>query len=201
MGSRGTVIGLLLSVTAVAVVLVATASGQGQGLNPASCFDNSNRYVDCGNGTVTDTSTGLIWLQDAGCLGPLDWAAANDAAETLRSADCGLQDGSRPGDWRLPTNEEWRATVDAATNRPQLLCTIPTLTKDNGSECYGDGSGSSFTNVTVAGGYWSSTSHSQSAGLLPDPSKAGVMSLSSGFVLSFFDKACCPQGVWPVRDP
>jgi hypothetical protein len=30
------------------------------------CFDNLNRYVDCGNGTVTgtvtDTVTGLIWL-------------------------------------------------------------------------------------------------------------------------------------------
>ena len=33
------------------------------------CFDNTNRYVDCGNGTVTDTVTGLIWLQDADCLG------------------------------------------------------------------------------------------------------------------------------------
>ena len=31
------------------------------------CFDNFNRYVDCGNGTVTDTVTGLIWLQDAAC--------------------------------------------------------------------------------------------------------------------------------------
>jgi hypothetical protein len=24
------------------------------------CYDNSNRFVDCGNGTVTDTQTGLI---------------------------------------------------------------------------------------------------------------------------------------------
>ena len=32
------------------------------------CFDNTNRYVDCGNGTVTDTVTGLIWLQQADCL-------------------------------------------------------------------------------------------------------------------------------------
>jgi len=27
------------------------------------CFDNVNRYVDCGNGTLTDTVTGLIWLK------------------------------------------------------------------------------------------------------------------------------------------
>src|SRR5437773_9255267 len=26
------------------------------------CSDNSNRYVDCGNGTVTDSVTGLTWL-------------------------------------------------------------------------------------------------------------------------------------------
>ena len=33
------------------------------------CFDNTNRYVDCGNGTVTDTVTGLIWLKQSDCLG------------------------------------------------------------------------------------------------------------------------------------
>ena len=44
------------------------------------CFDNTNRYVDCGNGTVTDTVTGLIWLKQADCLGINDWAAANQAA-------------------------------------------------------------------------------------------------------------------------
>ena len=31
------------------------------------CFDDANRYVDCENGTVTDTVTGLIWLKNAGC--------------------------------------------------------------------------------------------------------------------------------------
>ncbi len=32
------------------------------------CFDDANRYVDCGNGTVTDTVTGLIWLKNANCF-------------------------------------------------------------------------------------------------------------------------------------
>ncbi len=31
------------------------------------CFDASNRFVDCLNGTVTDTVTGFIWLKDADC--------------------------------------------------------------------------------------------------------------------------------------
>jgi hypothetical protein len=51
------------------------------------CFDNSgNRYVDCGNGTVTDIVTGLIWLKTANCFGTRDWAAANNAAAGWRMA-------------------------------------------------------------------------------------------------------------------
>ena len=161
------------------------------------CFDNANRYVNCGNGTVTDTHTGLIWLQDAGCLGSSTWAEANQAAEGLENGQCGLTDESRAGDWRLPTNAEWLAMVDAARNHPQLRCRNPALTDDSGSNCFGDGSGSSFMNVTFIG-YWSSTTHSQSIGLPPDGTKAGTMPLSEGFLLSFFSKSVA-QPVWPVR--
>jgi Protein of unknown function (DUF1566) len=162
------------------------------------CFDSTNRYVNCGNGTVTDTATGLIWLQDAGCLGPLSWSGANQAAVALEHGQCGLADHSKPGDWRLPTNAEWRATVDAAKNHPLLQCTNPALTDDSGSACFGSGGASSFFNVALDG-YWSSTTNSQSSGLLPDGSKAGTIPLSNGVLESFFDKSCCPQGVWPVR--
>src|SRR5262249_19336103 len=125
--------------------------------NPAPpCFDNTNRYVNCGNGTVTDTHTGLIWLQDAGCLGLLNWEDANQAAAALENGQCWLTDGSQPGDWRLPSNAEWMAMVDAAKNHPRLQCTNPTLTDDRGSACFGDGSGSSFSNL-ASDGYWSST--------------------------------------------
>jgi hypothetical protein len=78
------------------------------------CFDNANRYVDCGNGTVTDTATGMIWLKDAGCLGALNWADANHAAARLKQGQCGLTDRSRRGDWRLPTNTEWQTMVAVA---------------------------------------------------------------------------------------
>lgn len=84
------------------------------------CFDNTNRYVACSNtaglnGTVTDTVTGLIWLQDAACLGSLNWAVANQAAAAADGAWGGeLTDGSRPGDWRLPTKGEWEATIARA---------------------------------------------------------------------------------------
>ena len=77
------------------------------------CFDNANRYVNCGNGTVTDTVTGLIWLQNANCFSEI-YSAANQAAAGLAAGQCGLTDGSSAGDWRLPTKAEWQATIARA---------------------------------------------------------------------------------------
>src|SRR5262245_57590610 len=106
-------------------MFTAHAAAQGRGGPPGSggapfsnpappCFDNVNRYVDCGNGTVTDTVTGLIWLRDATCLGTSDFANANGLAAALQEGECGLSDGSRAGDWRLPTEPEWAATINRA---------------------------------------------------------------------------------------
>jgi hypothetical protein len=129
----------------------------GQATNPAPpCFDDTNRYVNCGNGTVTDAVTGLIWLQNAGCLGYATWAAANQAAAALANGQCGLADGSSAGDWRLPTKDEWRATVARAFD---LGCTVsngPSLTDDTGTVCRSVGP-SSLTGVTSYL-YWSSSS-------------------------------------------
>ncbi|PYX10529.1 MAG: hypothetical protein DMG85_07810 [Acidobacteria bacterium] len=65
--------------------------------------------MDCGNGTVTDTQTGLIWLKNADCLAHsgTTFQNANMLATTLASGQCGLTDGSAPGNWRLPTHQEW----------------------------------------------------------------------------------------------
>jgi hypothetical protein len=41
------------------------------------CGDNTLRFADCGNGTVTDTATGLTWLKDAGGLGSLASGGVN----------------------------------------------------------------------------------------------------------------------------
>lgn len=124
----------------------------------APCFDNTKRYVDCGNGTVTDTVTGLIWLKQSDCLGSARWDAANQAAAGLKDGDCTLTDGSSPGDWRLPTKAEWEATIARAV---ALGCEFgrlggPSLTNDAGTACYGMGTGSSFAGVASAE-YWSST--------------------------------------------
>jgi Protein of unknown function (DUF1566) len=156
------------------------------------CFDNANRYVDCGNGTVTDTVTGLIWLKQADCLADNDWAAANQAAASLRNGDCDLTDKSSPGDWRLPTKDEWSATFARAA---ALGCTLPagtppTLTNDAGTACYGTGVGSSFAGVAT-GPYWSSTA------VETFPDNAWAAGLDEGNVGIAAKFASFP--VWPVR--
>jgi hypothetical protein len=157
------------------------------------CFNNTHRYVNCGNGTVTDTVTGLIWLQQANCFANHDWAAANVAAAGLKNGDCGLTDKSSPGDWRLPTQAEWTATVARTVGAGSLGCTFlfaPSLTNDAGTGCYLDGSTSSLTGV-AADKYWSSTTFDVS------PGAAFYRDLLSG------TGSAGPKGntflVWPVR--
>jgi hypothetical protein len=83
------------------------------------------RFIDNGNGTVTDTNTNLVWLKNANCFGRLTWQQAMDAAAALSSGQCGLSDGSMAGQWRLPredtgTLNEWRAFVNLSYQSPAL---------------------------------------------------------------------------------
>ena len=116
------------------------------------CVDNGKRYTDCGNGTVADTVTGLIWLKQSNCLPATNWEDAKKAAAALKDGDCMLKDGSSPGDWRLPTDKEWEATME---NAKSLQCSGPVLTNDAGTACMSAGP-SSFTGVE-ADYFWSST--------------------------------------------
>jgi hypothetical protein len=164
-----------------------------QTAGPSCGDDSANVYVDCGNGTVTDNRTGLVWLKNANCLNT-DWYTAMETISGLSDgafADCGLSDGSSPGEWRLPSIAEWEAmTADAVA----LGCS-PTITNDSGNACWsllcaavGD---CSFTGVESSG-YWSSTSTTFNAaeGVL-------LMFLTDGFYLSI---AKSPDFyVWPVR--
>jgi hypothetical protein len=88
------------------------------------------RFTDNGNGTVTDNLTGLIWLQDANCFeAGLPWADALAGSNALfdgcttcggTEGDCGLSDGSVPGDWRLPNRYELESLMDLAFSDPAL---------------------------------------------------------------------------------
>ena len=165
-------------------------------LHPASdtCFDyGGNRFVDCAtaiggvgtsNGTVKDTQTGLIWLKNANCFGGQDWPNANIKAAQLSNGQCGLTDGSKAGDWRLPTQAEWTALVKASC----FDGSNATLPNKSGAGCYATGP---WATGVQANFYWSS-------------SPAANLSTDAGYAY-LFDGSIFHQGrtfgsfVWPVR--
>lgn len=167
----------------------------------APCFDTNgattNRYKDCGNGTVTDSATGLIWLKNPNCLGSTFFAESNLLAATLAAGTCGLTDGSAPGDWRLPTKLEWEETIRHARGTVisgGLGCTGasgPSLTNDSGDACYATGAASSFPGV-VATTYWSSTTYDV------NPNNAWYIDLATGTPNDFLKTQAAPKA-WPVR--
>ena len=165
----------------------------------ASCRDASgNTYVDCGNGTVTDNRTGLIWLQDADCVGTVTWKTAIEFVAGLSdletAADCGLSDNSSPGEWRLPSKAEWEAMVADADGGPGELDCDPAITDDQGNACWDPscvtGGNCAFTGVASAQ-YWSGTT------VTTVPANAWIVILSSGFTPNA--PKDLPRRIWPVR--
>ncbi len=62
-----------------------------------------NRFVDNGDGTITDHATGLTWTQTDSQHG-MNWLEALEYAESL--------DYAGHGDWRLPNAKELQSIVD-----------------------------------------------------------------------------------------
>jgi len=170
---------LLLVILVVLIANPAARAGDGvvalQTADSSCADDSTNIYVDCGNGTVTDNRTGLVWLADANCFADLDWheamaavAGLADLPLSFASSDCGLEDHSSPGEWRLPSIGEWEAMIDDADGGSgDIICKDggvggPSITNDAGDACYGSGTGSSFIDVASAS-YWSSTTLGGSA--------------------------------------
>jgi hypothetical protein len=71
------------------------------------------RWINNGDGTVTDTMTGLVWLQQADAI-HLPWADAVAAVNGLASGQYGLKDGSKAGSWRMPNRAELQSLSDRA---------------------------------------------------------------------------------------
>ena len=135
------------------------------------------RFAVNGDGTVTDRLTGLVWLQQAGCLGTLNWPQAVAAAHALASGACGLSDGSGAGQWRLPNIVELESLVDASQSAPALPAAQP----------FGG----------VGASYWSSTTY------YGDVLEAWALRLSDGRYLndgSINLKASGSHATWAVRD-
>ena len=161
------------------------AAGGARGRAAAPCVDKTKRYNDCGNGTVTDSLTGLVWLKKSNCLPSADFEAAKKAVAGLKNGDCMLTDGSAPGDWRLPTQKEWETTMEKALD---MGCSGPTLTNDAGTGCMTAGP-SSFMDVE-ADYYWSSTT-------LEGQDRAYFGDIDHGHVLN--GAFTTSLRVWPVR--
>jgi hypothetical protein len=137
------------------------------------------RYIDNGDGTVTDNKTGLIWLKKANCSGrKMTWEKAMQWAAKLANGQCSLIDGSKAGDWRLPTIDEWEAMMDKRY-------IYPVLSDAAGTEQWKEGD--AFSGVQYW--YWSSSED--------DPSSAWVVDLDGGGVLS--SAKTYTVYVWAVR--
>ena len=167
----------------------------------SSCADDSGAiYVDCGNGTVTDNRTGLIWLKDAGCLtydvfppfGAMSLVAAlSDLSPTsaIAVADCGLSDGSAPGEWRLPSASEWEEMTNDAIALGCTGASAPPITNDDGSDCWQSGNGSiSFVGIHTSF-YWAATPFATSSLYGFDMSSSFLSTSSPGG----------QERIWPVR--
>jgi len=73
------------------------------------------RFIDHGDGTVTNAVTGLTWVKMANCIHG-DWATALSAVNKLASGQCGLSDGSAAGQWRMPNRTEMQSLADRNQN-------------------------------------------------------------------------------------
>ena len=147
------------------------------------------RFTDNDDGTVLDNLTGLVWLKDANCAGPLAWTEAVDFCNNLANSACGLSDGSEAGDWRLPTSFELASLLHWGFWNPALPNTSGT-----GQWTQGD----PFVNVVTAGQcfYFTSTTY-----LFQNDHQTGevwTVPMSSGGIVN--KSKDVPYYVWPVRN-
>ncbi len=147
--------------------------------------------ADNGNGTMTDTSTGLVWLKDSSCLGITDWGGAVTLPRTLASPACTLNDNSQAGDWRLPTKEELDSLI-RGPGAPVMMCSgdLCATYTPTGENPYVWLTAQGFTSVQ-AKYYWSSST------VVDNSSKAWDVGMTFGIV-NTSDKIST-LSVWPVR--
>jgi hypothetical protein len=146
-------------------------------------WEPSTRFTHNNDGTITDILTGLVWTKNANCDGDKSWDDALTYCNTLSNGDCGLQDNSVPGDWRLPNVRELQSLIDYGRFNPALPLNHP------------------FENVQNFF-YWVSSTTSEDSGfkwtvtfrdgiLMPDPSSEPD---------PFGGEIPIPHWVWCVRD-
>jgi hypothetical protein len=81
------------------------------------------RFNDNGDGTVTDNTTGLIWLKHAVCLEIGSWEEAVKRINALNQGGnfyCGDYPAGKYNDWRLPTVKELLSLIDYSYYAPAV---------------------------------------------------------------------------------
>ena len=149
------------------------------------------RFTDNGNGTVTDNLTRLVWLKDTNCVDTVGGIQRNQPiwysvlhyekaltwAGGLATGACGLSDGSRIGDWRLPNRLEMQSLLDYGRNKPALPVGHP------------------FANVQQSG-VWTATTLSYGSG-----DSSWFIHTESGVVnAATRNLHACQYYLWAVRD-
>lgn len=98
------------------------------------------RFVDNGDGTVTDNMMDLMWVKNGWrleFLSAVNWQEANKRVGKFKLGG--------HSDWRLPSIDEWRSLIDKSRQYPALIEPNP------------------FENVIVHMPYWSKTEFYYSA--------------------------------------
>jgi hypothetical protein len=153
--------------------LVTEYTGNKSSPEPSSAM-STLRFIDNGDGTVTDIETSLMWLKDNNCLPPSTW---RDSLETIKDLNnnpaaysCAAANHSYT-DWALPNRNELRSLVDHTRDFPALPEHHP------------------FVNVQPDN--WGSTSVAQS------PAQAFELLIGTGEI-QITDKEELHH-IWPVR--
>lgn len=139
------------------------------------------RFTNNGDGTITDTLTGLDWLQDGDCPGTaMGWQAALTwIASTLNASGtaCTNYSAGTFTDWRLPNIKELLSLVDLSQSAPALPPGHPFVNVPDGSS---------------SENYWSSSS--------PSGFPASAFTLWIGYGgTGTPDKDTTTHYVWAVR--
>ncbi|MBV6341629.1 DUF1566 domain-containing protein [Candidatus Magnetobacterium casense] len=131
--------------------------------------EHNYRFKDNGNGTLTDSKTGLIWTKNAKLIGRKDWKEALNYITSMNEG----KGAFGYTDWRLPDRDELESLVKGI-NVPYVWL-----------------NSQGFTNVQ-SGYYWSSTA----CAYVTD--SAWLLSMDDGNVFAG-DKSNGHYYVWPVR--
>ena len=135
----------------------------------------SQRFIDNGNGTVTDRQSMRMWIKNSRCWSAMNWHQAQMVILRLNAGeiDCAGYEGGF-NDWRLPSKQDWLSLIDDHQSNPSLIPEHPF--------------------IGVQGDFYWSESHEQNR------ENAWYADMYYGY-LRLYQKSYAYGRVWPVRRP